>query len=289
MSLEKQTFNLGKAIFVRLFVVSLPGSLMGQFGPRALASSPLKTLSPSEMIIGELLIACLSLFSLAAFFKPKLIIKPAFGAFIFALVSHQIHKFSYSGLLSEIIREGIVISSGLACLYLTFYDFMKFCSRIYLKLEKKFSPAIAPDWAGPFNSTKEKGDALEEYVKEVYRRIYGNAMTTTEMKQRGLIPDGPGDQGADVVVELPNNRRLAIQCKNTDSPMGNSAVQEIMAAKAYYDADELAIVSPRGFTDRCVELAQAQSRHYNTNIHLIDGLRLDELTRIARKNRLKAA
>jgi hypothetical protein len=44
------------------------------------------------------------------------------------------------------------------------------------------------------------------------------------------------DQGADLIA-LKGTIRIAVQCKRYNAPVGNSAVQEVVAAKHYYEAD----------------------------------------------------
>jgi hypothetical protein len=273
---------IASAIF-RLALVSLPGFVSTHLGPKFLQSPALERLSSGQVVFWEALITVVLLVSLVGVFWPKALVKPLLGLGLFWLVSYQLRSFSYQGPLHGVVREAIFWSAGAACLYLALYDVIRFLSAAWARATQAISPKIVPHWAGEFKTTQEKGDALEAYVCDLYKKLYGNAMTTTEMKEKGLSPNEPGDQGADVLVTLPNKRRLAIQCKNTSSPMGNSAVQEIVGARAYYKADELAIVSPMGFTDRCKELAQAQSAFYGVKIELIDGLRLDELTRASKE------
>lgn len=65
-----------------------------------------------------------------------------------------------------------------------------------------------------------------------------------------------GDQGADVIATR-DGEKLVIQCKRYSKPVGNSAVQEIVASIAYYRADRGAVVSSSGFTTAAQTLARA--------------------------------
>lgn len=63
-----------------------------------------------------------------------------------------------------------------------------------------------------------------------------------------------GDQGADVICSA-DGFRLVVQCKLYGSPVGNSAVQEVIAAKQFEYADAAAVVSNAPFTRSAKELA----------------------------------
>jgi restriction system protein len=51
-----------------------------------------------------------------------------------------------------------------------------------------------------------------------------------------------GDQGTDIIAEH-NGRRIVIQCKFYTSPVGNKAVQEVVAARLHERADIAVVVS----------------------------------------------
>ena len=65
---------------------------------------------------------------------------------------------------------------------------------------------------------------------------------------------GVGDQGIDVIA-IRDSVKLVIQCKLYTSPVGNSAVQEIIAGRAFEDADYAAVVSNIGYTKSARQLA----------------------------------
>jgi hypothetical protein len=73
-----------------------------------------------------------------------------------------------------------------------------------------------------------------------------------------------GDQGADLIAKR-NGKTIAIQAKRWSSSVGNAAVQEIVGALRYYNADEGWVVTNSTFTTSARSLAQANS------IRLIDG------------------
>lgn len=56
-----------------------------------------------------------------------------------------------------------------------------------------------------------------------------------------------GDYGVDLVAEIPG-RKIAIQCKRYNSPVGYMAVQEVFSGMAIYDANEAIVVSNSPYT-----------------------------------------
>ncbi len=81
---------------------------------------------------------------------------------------------------------------------------------------------------------------------------------------------GSGDQGVDILAER-ESRRVVIQCKNYSSPVGNKAVQEVVAAKGFEKADYSAVVSNASYTPAAKELATAN------NVLLLHHSELSEL------------
>lgn len=73
-----------------------------------------------------------------------------------------------------------------------------------------------------------------------------------------------GDQGADLVLAK-NGEVTVVQAKFYNSPVGNGAVQEVVAAKGFYNADRAIVVTNNVFTKSAMDLALAN------NVSLIDG------------------
>ena len=63
------------------------------------------------------------------------------------------------------------------------------------------------------------------------------------------------DQGVDVIAAK-NGKVVVIQCKLYSKPVGNKAVQEIVAGKNYYRADYAAVVSNNTYTASARKLAK---------------------------------
>ena len=123
------------------------------------------------------------------------------------------------------------------------------------------------DQLGGGNINK-KGRMFEEYITEVYRTLGYNAQSTTSLREEGRLPagiqnrGGSGEQGVDVLVEYidPQTKAkslMAIQCKHYSNKVGNSAVQEIYAALAIYNAKMGIVITNNYFTKQAQELAYA--------------------------------
>ena len=65
-----------------------------------------------------------------------------------------------------------------------------------------------------------------------------------------------GDQGADLIATR-GPIKLIIQCKDYKSNVGNSAVQEVHAAKSYFEGNLAAIVARKGYTKAAKSLAKS--------------------------------
>lgn len=90
---------------------------------------------------------------------------------------------------------------------------------------------------------------LELHVARVVSALPGwNAQATR----------GSGDQGADVIATSSRGVRVAIQVKHYTGNVGNSAVQEIVASKAFYGcAHAVVFTSGPGYTRSAQALARA--------------------------------
>ena len=62
------------------------------------------------------------------------------------------------------------------------------------------------------------------------------------------------DQGADLIAER-GEVRLIVQCKLLNRPVGNYAVQEVVAARSHHIGNRAMVVSNQRFTTSAAELA----------------------------------
>jgi HJR/Mrr/RecB family endonuclease len=63
------------------------------------------------------------------------------------------------------------------------------------------------------------------------------------------------DQGADLIIEK-FGERIVIQAKNWTNNVGNTGVQEIVAAIKHYNANKARVISSSGFTSAAIDLAE---------------------------------
>ena len=69
---------------------------------------------------------------------------------------------------------------------------------------------------------------------------------------------GSSDQGVDVKASK-DGINLVAQCKKFAKPVGNKAVQEIVAGIKYYKADLGIVIAPNGYTNSAKKLAEANN------------------------------
>lgn len=91
-----------------------------------------------------------------------------------------------------------------------------------------------------------------------------------------------GDYGADLIIEK-DGLRTVVQAKRYKGSVGVKAIQEIVAAKNYYDADSCMVVTNSRFTDQAFRLAK------KNHVRLIGRKRLRELINQARKKTIDRA
>ncbi len=71
------------------------------------------------------------------------------------------------------------------------------------------------------------------------------------------------------MVAYKNDIKYVIQAKFYSSPVGNKAVQEVVASIGMYKADKGIVITNNTFTPAAIELAKAN------NIELVDGKKID--------------
>lgn len=113
--------------------------------------------------------------------------------------------------------------------------------------------------------TLEAVDAMDPYNFELLLgMIYGALGYQVEETPKS------GDQGADVIVTMADLKTV-IQAKLYRRPVGNAAVQQVLAAKAYWSCSRAMVVTNSTFTAPARELAE------RGKIELIDREGLGEL------------
>ncbi|MEB0134636.1 restriction endonuclease [Actimicrobium sp. CCC2.4] len=74
------------------------------------------------------------------------------------------------------------------------------------------------------------------------------------------VTKSSGDQGIDL-IGLKGDIKAVFQCKKYSQPVGNSAVQEIIAGKIFEQADKAAVISNNTYTSSAKQLANALGVH----------------------------
>jgi restriction system protein len=101
------------------------------------------------------------------------------------------------------------------------------------------------------------------------------ARILTDHKWKALVTQASGDQGVDIVAEKPGVR-IVLQCKKYSKPVGNRAVQEIVAGIAHRDAQRGVVVATSGYTKAAERLARSN------NVLLLHYADLDRIDRLLR-------
>lgn len=104
------------------------------------------------------------------------------------------------------------------------------------------------------------GEEFEKYLADLLKSL----------GFRTELTKGSGDQGVDILA-FRQNKKYVIQAKRYKSTVGNAAVQQVVAGKAYYGADESWVITNSTYTKGAIELANT------TNTKLWDREKLSNL------------
>lgn len=124
-------------------------------------------------------------------------------------------------------------------------------------------------WAGCINKSPDGQSAVKQDIREPaipdvdvdqltgkeYERYVGEKLCRLGYTLIRYTPDS-GDYGADIIMKNPDGEKSCIQCKRYKKSVGVSAVQEIVAAKGYYDCTEAVVATTAAFTPSAKELAE---------------------------------
>ncbi|MFY9628112.1 MAG: restriction endonuclease [Methylocystis sp.] len=121
---------------------------------------------------------------------------------------------------------------GLICMGLAFIGLLHLTVLVYNELtEARFDEDMSPQ-------------EFEHYCAAVLR----------EMKWKARVTQLSGDQGVDIVADK-RGKRIVIQCKKYSKPVGNRAVQEIVAGIAHEGAQRGVVVTTSEYTPAAITLA----------------------------------
>lgn len=99
-----------------------------------------------------------------------------------------------------------------------------------------------------------------DYEYMVARYLKGHGYTRTK------VTKASGDYGVDVIAHK-GGHKYAVQCKYYSNAVGVSAVQEVVAGKAFYGCDSAMVVTNNTFTKAARDLAKANG------VTLLEGVR----------------
>ena len=104
------------------------------------------------------------------------------------------------------------------------------------------------------NAQREEAGYSEDMSGEDYEiycgRLLQDAGWNVEQTQAS------NDQGVDLIAQI-EDLKVCIQCKRYSNPVGNKAVQEVIAGKAFYNGTHAVVVSNAGFTKAAKNLAES--------------------------------
>lgn len=91
---------------------------------------------------------------------------------------------------------------------------------------------------------------------------------------RADVTAGSGDQGIDIIARR-DGRKVGIQCKRYDGPVGNKAVQEAFSGRAFHRVDIAVVITTGHYTQSARALSRRTGVHL---LHVKDIPRLRKLT-----------
>jgi restriction system protein len=123
-------------------------------------------------------------------------------------------------------------TAGVAYMGLALFGLLHLAILVFDEIARpQFDPAMTPE-------------QYEHFCADLLREIRWTARVT----------QASGDQGVDIVAEK-RGARIVVQCKKYSKPVGNRAVQEIVAAIAHEDAGRGVVVATNGYTRAARRLA----------------------------------
>ena len=194
----------------------------------------------------------------------------------------------YKDIMDWVVTTAVFVVPILVCKIINRFVGRKYLVTLYLDdNEKEYVPIIEEDDLLPDlePQPKKKGkklseDEIAEILKEEqdWRREQSGLKPIDYELQRIANMDGSmfekwcalhlqligfeteatgksGDQGVDIIA-VKDNVRYAIQCKCYSSPIGNSAVQEVLGGMALYNCHVGVVMTNSTFTSGAITLAQ---------------------------------
>lgn len=177
--------------------------------------------------------------------------------------------------IAECVQKNILASTDFTAMTMLTYYLMSVDSTLqddyYVAVQKVYSVVLkyenekyqanfeAQLFQSPHNAETKRalnindvdlmgGDEFETLVCKLFRKMGFQAYVTKHS----------GDQGIDVIAEK-DTFKIGIQAKCYSSTVGNSAIQEAVAGKAYYGCNRVMVITNNTFTKSAEELASANN------------------------------
>ena len=133
------------------------------------------------------------------------------------------------------------------------------CTLVAILRRKKGTKRFSGDVAAELAEIDEMtGLEFEQYAADLFEKLEYENVTVTGSSH---------DQGADIIMER-DGVRFAVQCKVYSTRLGNTPVQEIVAAREFYGCHVGVVITNSYFTDFAVDLAKANRVLLWDRVHL---------------------
>lgn len=110
------------------------------------------------------------------------------------------------------------------------------------------------------SSSQATNKKVKNYTSPIDYERYVAEILRSELNWNTKTTKGSGDQGADIIATK-NGISLVIQCKLYNSTVGNKAIQEAHAAKAFYSSNYAAVITNSSFSLSAKQLAASVGVH----------------------------
>lgn len=145
-------------------------------------------------------------------------------------------------------------------------EYLEDNSKIVDRLDREFGVEVTFDegaldkYIAIIETKIKESDSRFDYSDEMDPYDYEHLCAEEFKKNKwdAEATKGSSDQGVDVIATK-DTRTLVAQCKRFMKPVGNKAVQEIVAGMKYYEATEGVVIAPNGYTNSAKNLAEANN------------------------------
>lgn len=128
-------------------------------------------------------------------------------------------------------------------------------------------------WANLRRIDRMEGVEFERYLAYCFKK----------QGYRVRMTKASGDFGADLIL-YGKEGKIAVQAKRYNKPVGVAAVQQVMAAKDYYECELAMVVTNTSYTRQAVELAHKSGIKLLDRNDLISLMRREKITMFDRDN-----